>query len=664
MRRFPDKLVVTLPSLFASPVMDGRRLRLLLLDHASCHKVVANSTEEREAGKLVEVVKDYMLLRAKKFVADCDGRAVLFSYGSDGTPLLTRANFTHVLDGKRVVRNAGKAEEFLIERAFLRSTDESGAPVMVSLGRDPALLGDGKSAWHMFTALTRFFPLVQAIGHTGIVVTHYVFDRAIWSALTRLARQRHALYHKVCADQGSESEGAHRELLDWCVTTACANHDCQNALKWALKGAAGESPEAVLKALHVSIASVRNGLDLLHGSLPAFVSGSLHFVPARIDAQEPLFNFWVTLGLEPSIAELCADLQILWNNDKLEVSDVHREDTGLFEKICHIMMPACRFRSFTDSRWLTVGDSCRSLVGCLSLGLSRWVQITRDDPKNSDYYLHGFGFLDAASKRYAVIAAMISPVCDSLLLELFEDDRVAQRVEILEGALGSEIEWLSSVHPLIWERMCAVFDNSGPCALRTQCLVAASSIAAFCKMRFLGMAREYPWKLLQGDISANIDVLMLDEEVSGPTAVKIRTLALGQFNRRALVQGVQRLGDASWTTNVQEQGHASGAVLHKIHTRYGAKMLSGRAFIHMIRPLFQHHSQDKGMARLEQAQAALRRKAPDKITGRHVFFFCRARADRDEARRWPGSFQTDEDDADETAFWLVSDAARGRQAHV
>ena len=125
--------------------------------------------------------------------------------------------------------------------------------------------------------------------------------------------------------------------------------------------------------------------------------------------------------------------------------------------------------------------------------------------------------------------------------------------------------------------MCAIFDNSGPCALRTQCLVAASSIAAFLQMHFLAKARRYPWKLLPGDMSANIDELMLDEEVRDPTAVKIRTLALGQFNRRALVQGVQRLGDASWTTNVHEQGHASGSVLHKIHTRYGAKMLSGRA---------------------------------------------------------------------------------------
>ncbi len=97
---FSDRVLVTVSSPFSCPVMDGKRLRLLLLDHASPHKVMANSTEERESFKLVEVVKDYMLSKATKFVADCDGRAILYSYGSDGTPLLTRANYTHVLDGK------------------------------------------------------------------------------------------------------------------------------------------------------------------------------------------------------------------------------------------------------------------------------------------------------------------------------------------------------------------------------------------------------------------------------------------------------------------------------------------------------------------------------------------------------------------------------------
>lgn len=131
-------------------------MRRMLLDHAQCHKVLASSTEENEAAKLVEIVKHYMLLKAKKFVADSAGRAILMSYGSDGAPLLTRASFTHELGGKRVARSAGRAEEFLVERGFLRSTDGTGDPVMVSLGRDPMPLRDGKSAWNLFAALTRF----------------------------------------------------------------------------------------------------------------------------------------------------------------------------------------------------------------------------------------------------------------------------------------------------------------------------------------------------------------------------------------------------------------------------------------------------------------------------------------------------------------------------
>ena len=621
--RNPRAVSLAASAVCSSPdprAMEGARFRELVLDHARCHKVLANISEEREVAKLVEVVKEYMRLKAKHFVAKCENRAILFSYGSDSTPLLTRASFSHVLDGKRVVRNAGKAEEFLIERGFLRSTDSNGQPTMVCLGRDPLPLRDGKSAWHMFSALTRFFPLVQTLGHRGIIVSHYVFDRAMWAPLTRLVQQRHALFHQFACERGerTEAESAQMQLLDWCVSTPCANHDCQNALKWALKNS-GENQEDMLKGLHVSIAALRNGMDLLHAFLPAFVQQSVSFVLARPGAREPLYNFWVALGLESIVAELCAELQAMWRNDRLEVSEDCSEDPQLFEKLSHILLQACRFKSFTDSRWLTVGDACRSLVASLSLGLSQWVQLTRENPKTSDYYLHGFSQLDAHAKRYAVVAALTSPVCDALLVDLLEDDRVAQRVDALEESLQSELDWLVSLQPLIWESLSALLGECGPATLRTQCLLAATTIAAFVKMRFLGQARQYPWRLVQGNISANIDALMDDDEVSEPTAVKIRTLARFGFNRNALVQGVQRLGDVSWTTHVHEQGHASGAAMHKIHQMHGTAMLAGRAFIHMVRPLFQLESEDKAALRFRGLEAALSKKVPARLSGKSVF---------------------------------------------
>ena len=189
--------------------------------------------------------------------------------------------------------------------------------------------------------------------------------------MTRLVRQRHDLYHEVCAERGESA--AHladlARLKDWAVTTPCANHDRQNALKWALRGIGSEVE--VIKRLHVSIAALRNAYDLLYASLTDFLSQTLYFVDGDVSLRGPLYRFWIGLGLESGVADLAADLQLLWRSDRLEVTNARRNDAQLTETVSRIMLTVCKFKSFTDSRWLTVGDSSKSLVASLCLGLSR-----------------------------------------------------------------------------------------------------------------------------------------------------------------------------------------------------------------------------------------------------------------------------------------------------
>eukprot|EP00974_Lingulodinium_polyedra_P048550 4662391-Lingulodinium_polyedra.AAC.1 len=59
------------------------------------------------------------------------------------------------------------------------------------------------------------------------------------------------------------------------------------------------------------------------------------------------------------------------------------------------MLAVFRFKKFTNSRWCTVRDSCRSLVAALALGLSGLVKMARANPKTSEYYIHGFSQLTA-----------------------------------------------------------------------------------------------------------------------------------------------------------------------------------------------------------------------------------------------------------------------------
>ena len=139
---------------------------------------------------------------------------------------------------------------------------------MPRAGRAVAL-GNGKTAWRAYTAAVDFFPLLRQLHHTGVSISHYCFDRALFSALARRMRQRHALQYAV-GSSPLDGRGRLLELTDWVVCTGCASHDCHNALKWAISGFLGDS-EAGLKDLFVVIESLRNAYDLLLGHFPAFL---------------------------------------------------------------------------------------------------------------------------------------------------------------------------------------------------------------------------------------------------------------------------------------------------------------------------------------------------------------------------------------------------------
>ena len=104
--------------------------------------------------KLVEVGKAFLWAKARSLVTRAAGKAILYSYGSDGTPLLAQStSVTSLGDGSRRVRKAGHAAEFLMQKAFLTFRSHSGEKQVQCLFRDPVNLSSGKSAWHSFTIL-------------------------------------------------------------------------------------------------------------------------------------------------------------------------------------------------------------------------------------------------------------------------------------------------------------------------------------------------------------------------------------------------------------------------------------------------------------------------------------------------------------------------------
>ena len=118
-----------------------------------------------------------------------------------------------------------------MDRGFVKTTDGVGEPIVASLSRDPVPLLHGKTSWHIFPPACAFFPLLQRLGHRGIAVSHYCFDRAIYEPMMVKLRQRHAMFHALQRQNPASEWSPVDECLDWVLGTPCANHDCQNGLK-------------------------------------------------------------------------------------------------------------------------------------------------------------------------------------------------------------------------------------------------------------------------------------------------------------------------------------------------------------------------------------------------------------------------------------------------
>ena len=55
--------------------------------------------------------------------------------------------------------------------------------------------------------VVQVFPMLKRLGHKDIRISHYCFDRALFSTLERKQLQRHALYHEISV-VGGEKVGA------------------------------------------------------------------------------------------------------------------------------------------------------------------------------------------------------------------------------------------------------------------------------------------------------------------------------------------------------------------------------------------------------------------------------------------------------------------------
>ena len=132
----------------------------------------------------------------------------------------------------------------------------------------------------------------------------------------------------------------------------------------------------------------------------------------------------------------------------------------------------------------------------------------------------------------------------------------------------------------------ASFSACTQSCLRSDVVGASMVAGGYIAAKILKPVHALPWSLVVVDEAANLDALKAGSPPSEPIALKVYKLLHLGFSRSQLEAGLSLAEEASWSTAVTEQGHASASSMMKGHDQYSAGTMTSRAMLHMVKPLF------------------------------------------------------------------------------
>ena len=87
--------------------------------------VVLDKRDVERMSRVAEAQRVFLQEHARRWLVDRQHDTILFQYGSDLTPVMTRDRHTHSVDELSIVRSGKASQEFLIQRLFMRDLQGS-----------------------------------------------------------------------------------------------------------------------------------------------------------------------------------------------------------------------------------------------------------------------------------------------------------------------------------------------------------------------------------------------------------------------------------------------------------------------------------------------------------------------------------------------------------
>jgi hypothetical protein len=144
----------------------------------------------RSLQKLASVIVQFLEHQIIDFVHLAGDRPMLVSYMGDGTPIRTRHFESTPMQDRKSIKHSGKdCDEFYVQALIYAFYNGMGERLQKTLLRDPVPLTHGKDAWALLSMALDIIIHPRTCGHSGLVLFHCAFDRAIFSACSRLLNQ-------------------------------------------------------------------------------------------------------------------------------------------------------------------------------------------------------------------------------------------------------------------------------------------------------------------------------------------------------------------------------------------------------------------------------------------------------------------------------------------
>lgn len=577
--------------------------------------------EITRAKNFVESAKIFVRWLATNVIIEAGTDPVVIVFSGDGTPVETRHRAAVKMGDYDVRRSGYGTNEYYIQQAMIRRIAASGKTHTAMVLSEPIPLVYGKSHAAQMGCSLKFFPTVRELGHQGIVVSAYIYDRAFLTSNGNIHCQHHQKVHAELEKTQHEGRGAKLLfLMDWVVTVGCSLHDCSNAVKWSLHMQFRDAQ--LMRDLYIVIASARNSYNSILKHLIGWLrSGVLEFAEdGALPSQETLLELYSVLGVDPYLTDKAASvLQMVWKDGKLMVRKQCMGMPEFGKLISGVLLGLWSFKLFSTSRWVGVGTSCRVMVLGWLTGLSAFMHYM--ETQGVGERLHGYAKLTRNMKRFVVKAALSSNVPESVQIELMADACVPKKLDVLEQCAAEELELLCDISNDVWEILAGVCDLSYT-KLRQDTIRAGHVSLGFLYHRIFLEAKKLPWSLCVGDIPANVQKLVDSPCPVDPVSKKIWTLwKMGQASQADIVRALELMSQIPWSTKMAEEQHASSSIIAKAHPEYDSETVRLRSFIHTFLKLMPGVSEEeKAVERSKRRLSKLLRKNPNYITGRQLYF--------------------------------------------